>query len=75
MCFQSTINTTVLSLIVQYSDIINTFKPYLDNKSRLNMPLKLAIKCTKGFVQNEILDVLAILDVNLYFIIFCEIKL
>ena len=61
MCFQSTINTTVLSLIVQYSDIINTFNPYLDKKSRLNMPLKLAIKCTKGFVQNEILDVLAIL--------------
>ena len=61
MCFQSTINTTVLSLIVQYSDIINTFKPYLDNKSRLNMPLKLAIRCAKEFVQNEILDVLAIL--------------
>jgi len=42
------------------------------------MPLKLAIRCAKEFVQNEILDVLAILailDVNLYFIIFCEIKL
>jgi len=31
----------------------------------MDMPLKLAIRCTKGFVQNKILailDVLAILD-------------